>query len=64
MGEEGQTLRAVTPMKDNVLAGIAPTQNVIHDSGEFKTKQRCHGAGISKRRFRPLYFDRIVFFSE
>jgi hypothetical protein len=37
MGEEGQNLRAVTIIKDDVLAGIATTHEVINGSGEFKT---------------------------
>ncbi len=45
MGEEGQKLHAVTIITDEVLAGIAPTRDVIDGAGKFKTKRVCHGAG-------------------
>jgi|CXWL01.1.fsa_nt_gi hypothetical protein len=59
MGEECQKLRAVTINKDDVLAGIAPTRDMMIDSpGEFKTKRTYHGTEISKKRLpTPLFHD-------
>jgi|CXWL01.1.fsa_nt_gi hypothetical protein len=46
MGEEGQNLPSVTNLKDAVLAGIAPTPDVIDGPREFKTQRTCHGTGL------------------
>jgi len=54
MGEEGQTLRAVTIITDDVLPGIAQTRNVIDSPGEFKTKWTYHEAGDFKEKIPTL----------
>lgn len=60
MGEEGLTLLAVRTMKDDVLADIAPTRNVMDSPGEFKTQGTCHGAeapphNVRRQGLPPLF---------
>jgi molybdopterin biosynthesis enzyme MoaB len=59
MGKEGQKIREVTIIKDDVLAVIAPTRDRRDSPEAFKTRWKCQGTGISKRPpttvfFRPL----------
>jgi hypothetical protein len=44
VGEQGEKVRAVSIIADNVLASIAPTRDTIDGPGEFKMQQTSHGA--------------------
>ena len=41
MGEEGQKLHAVIIIKDNLLADITPTRDVIDDSDDSRRSGRA-----------------------
>lgn len=63
MGEEGQKLRAVTIIKDDIPSGIAPTRDVIASLGKFKTQRTCHEAGGSSSQCTIARPDPVSFLS-
>jgi hypothetical protein len=44
--EEREKLRAVSIIADDVLAGIAPTGDMIDGSGKLDAERTCHGARV------------------
>ena len=43
LGQQGQPRGAITVIRNYVLAGIAPTRDVVDGSGKFQTQWTCHG---------------------